>query len=80
VTFYATIAGDGVIAYRHKLAAQTLRGAKRAATNLLGADYRHHVLCVGELIDEYTPNERGRPLAERYLSQLRWRNLERGRP
>lgn len=76
MTFYAAIAGDGVIAYRHKLAAQTLRGAKREATSLLGADYRQHLICVGELIDEDTPNERGRPLAERYLSQLRWRNLK----
>jgi len=76
MTFYAVLSGDGIVAYRHKLAAQTLRGAKRAATNFLGADYRHYVICVGELIDEDTPNERGRPLAERYLSQLRWRNLK----
>lgn len=74
MAYYAAISGHDIISYREKLNATTLTSAKREATRLFGSGFRHHMIWVGELLDEGTPVERGRPMSSRPVAGGRWRD------
>lgn len=76
MTYYASISGSDIQSYRTKLTAETETGAKRQATALFGLGFRHHVIHVGELIDEGGMNERGRAIACRPIWRKTWGAIE----
>lgn len=76
MTFYAAVSGNDIIAYRLKLNATTLTGAKREAGKRLGHGFRDHTIHIGQLLDEGTRNERGQALSSRAVGGSQWRDEE----
>jgi len=72
MTYYAAITGNDIQSRREKLTATTLTGAKRQAWERFRSGFAHHTIYVGELLDEGTRNERGRPLAWRDVTGSKW--------